>query len=270
MPVPTHWWKDPLMNFVMGLLISTDWKGDSYDYILVSVDWLTRMVHYEPVKVTINALELADVILDMVVWHHGLPDSIVSDRGSLFTSKFWSTLCYFLSIKQKLSTAFYPQTNGQTAWQKSTIEVYLRAFINFKQNDWARLLPIVKFAYNNTTNASTSQTPFELNYGYHPRISYKEKIDSCSKFKSADKLSVKLRELMIVCQKNFYHTQELQRRAHDKGVNLRSYALNNKIWLDSKYIKTKQNQKFKAKFFGLFWVLHPDRKQAYKLELPKK
>ena len=77
----------------MELPISTNWKGDSYDSILVIIDWLMKMVHYEPVKVTINALGLAEVILDVVVWHYGLPDSIVSDRGSLFTSKFWLLLC---------------------------------------------------------------------------------------------------------------------------------------------------------------------------------
>ena len=124
-----------MIDFVTGLSISTDCKGDSYDSILVIVDWLTKMVHYELVKVTIDAPGLAKVILDVVVRHHGLPDSIVSDRGSLFISKFWLSLCYFLDIKRRLSTAFHPQTNGQTKRQNSTMEAYLRAFINFEQND---------------------------------------------------------------------------------------------------------------------------------------
>ena len=114
-----------MIDFVTGLPISTNWKGDSYDSILVIVDRLTKMVYYEPVKVTIDAPGLAKVILDVVVWHYGLPDSIVSDRGSLFTSKFWSSLCYFLGIKQRLSTAFHPQTDGQTEQQNSTMEEYL-------------------------------------------------------------------------------------------------------------------------------------------------
>ena len=101
------------MDFVTGLPILTDWKGDSYDSILVIVNRLTKMVHYKPVKVTINAPGLAEVIIDVVVRHHGLPDSIVTDRGSLFTSKFWSSLCYFLGIKRRLFTVFHPQTDGQ-------------------------------------------------------------------------------------------------------------------------------------------------------------
>ena len=100
------------MDFVTGLPISTDWKGDSYNSILVIVNWLTKMVYYKPVKVTIDTPGLAEVIINVVVRHHGLPDSIITDQRSLFTSKFWSLLCYFFGINQKLSTAFYPQTDG--------------------------------------------------------------------------------------------------------------------------------------------------------------
>ena len=194
----------------------------------------------------------------------------MSDRGLLFTSKFWLSLCYFLGIKRRLSTAFHPQKDGQTKRQNSTIEAYLRAFVNFKQNDWARLLPMAELAYNNAKNASTGHTPFELNCGYHPRMLYEEDVDSRSKLKSADELLAELRELMIVYRENLYRAQELQKRAHDKDVKPTSYAPGDKVWLNSKYIKTKRNQKLKAKFFGPFRVLHPVGKQAYKLELPRK
>ncbi len=90
------------------------------------------MVHYVPVKVTIDTPGLAKVIIDVVVRHHGVPESIVTDRGLLFTSKFWSSLCYFLGIKRKLSTAFHPQTNSQTERQNSTMEAYLRVFVNWE------------------------------------------------------------------------------------------------------------------------------------------
>ena len=240
------------MDFVTGLPISTDWKGDSYDSILVIVDRLTKIVHYEPVKVTINASGLAEVIINVVVQHHRLLDLIVTNRGLLFTPKFWSLLCYFLGLKQKLSTAFHLQTNDQTERQNSTMEAYLRAFVNFEQNDWARLLPMAEFAYNNAKNASTGYTPFELNCGYHPRVSYEEDLDPRSKSRTAEELSSELRELMIVCQQNLHHAQELQKRAHNKGVKPRSYAPGEKVWLSSKYLKTKRNRKLEAKFLGLF------------------
>ena len=240
------------MDFVTSLPISTNWKGDSYDSILVIVDRLTKMVHYEPVKITIDAPGLAEVIIDVVVRHHGLPDSIVTDRGSLFTSKFWSSLCYFLGIKRRLFTAFHLQTDGQTERQNSTMEAYLRAFVNFKQNNWARLLPMAEFAYNNAKNASTGHTPLELNCGYHLCISCEEDTDPRSRSKTANELLAELQELMTVCRENLQHAQELQKRAHDKGVKPKSYAPGDKVWLNSKYIKTKQNQKLKAKFFRPF------------------
>ena len=98
------------------------------------------------------------------------------------------------------------------------------------------------------------------NCSYHPGILYKEKVNLHFQFNSADKLSEEFRELMIVYCENFYYAQELQKRAHDKGVKPRSYAPSKKVWLNSKYIKTKRNRKFEAKFFEPFWVLHLVRK----------
>ena len=123
------------MDFVTGLPILTNWKRDSYDFILVIVDRLTKMVHYKLVKIIIDAPGLAEIIIDVLVCQHGLSDLIVTDRGSLFTSKFWLLLCYFLGIKRRLSTAVHPQTDGQIKRQNSTIEAYLQAFVKFKQND---------------------------------------------------------------------------------------------------------------------------------------
>ncbi len=100
------------MNFITRLSISTNWKGEIYDSILVIVDQLTKLVYYEPVKVTIDALALAKVIIKAIVQYHGSLDSIVSDWDSIVTIKFWFLLCYFLSIKQKLFTTFHLQTNG--------------------------------------------------------------------------------------------------------------------------------------------------------------
>ena len=88
--------------------------------------------------------------------------------------------------------------------------------------------------------------------------------------KSADELSAELRELMFVYRENLHYAQKLQKQANDKSVKPRSYAPDNKVWLNSKYIKTKHNRKLGTKFFGPFWLLHLVGKQAYKLELPRK
>ncbi len=258
------------MDFVTGLPISADWKSYSYNSILVIVDRLTKMVHYEPVKVTIDAPSLAEVIIDVVVRHHRVPESIVTDRGLLFTSKFWSSLCYFLGIQKKQSTTFHPQTDDQTERQNSMMEAYLRAFVNLEQDDWARLLPMTEFAYNNAKNTSIGHSPFELNCGYHPRVSFKEDVNPRSRSRSTNELGKELRELIEVCYQNLIHGQELQKRAYDKGVKSCSYALGKKVWLNSKYIKTKSNKKLKSKFFRPFRVLYAIGKPAYKLELPTK
>ena len=125
LPVLTHCWKDLSIDFVMSLPISIDWKEDNYDSIFVIVNRPTKMVHYKLVKVIIDAPGLVEVIINIVVRHHGLFDSIVTNQGSLSTSKFWLLLCYFLGIKWRLSTNFYPQTDNQTKWQNSKMEIYL-------------------------------------------------------------------------------------------------------------------------------------------------
>ena len=104
---------------------------------------------------------------------------------------------------------------------------------------------MAEFAYKNAKNASTGYTPFKLNCGYHLCVSYKKEeiFDLRSKSKTIKELSSKLQELMIICQQNLYHIQELQKRAHNKGVKPQSEALGNKVWLNSKHLKTKRNCK---------------------------
>ena len=128
---------------------------------------------------------------------------------------------------------------------------------------------MAEFAYNNAKYASMTYMRFELNYGYHLYVSYEEDVDPYSRSKAADELIKKLRNLMAACRENLQHAQELQKRAYDKRTKPRSYAPSKKVWLNSKYIKTKRNRKQEAKFFGPFRVLHPVSSQAYKLKLPK-
>ena len=227
------------------------------------------MVHYKPVQTTITIPTPAKVILNVIVRPNGLPDSIVSDCDLVFTSKFWSSLCFFLSIKQRLSTAFHPQTDSQIEQQNSTMEAYLKAFVNYKKDNWARLLPMAKFAYNNAKHTSMGYTSFKLNCEYHPCVSYKKDVNPRSRSKTVNELTKELRNLMAAYKNNLQHAQELQKRAYDKGTKSRSYTPSEKVWLNSKYIKTKGNQKLETKFFGHFRVLHPVGSQAYKLELPK-
>jgi hypothetical protein len=115
-----------------------------------------------------NAEQFAGLFMQNVVRLHGVPAEIVSDRGSLFTSKFWSALCDLLGTKQRLSTAYHPQSDGQTERMNRTLEEMLRSYVASDQSDWDQLLPAAEFAVNNAWQASIQNTPFYLNYGQHP------------------------------------------------------------------------------------------------------
>ena len=111
---------------------------------------------------------------------------------------------------------------------------------------------MAEFAYNNAKNASAGHILFKLNCGYYLYISYKKDLDLRLKSKTTKKLSSELQNLIAVYQQNFYHAQKLQKQAHNKKVKPQSYILGNKVWLNSKHLKTNQNYKLKTKFFSLF------------------
>ena len=112
-------------------------------------------------------------------------------------------------------------------------------------------------------------TSFEFNYGYYLRIFYKENVNSYFRSKTVDELTKELKNLMAIYRKNLQHAQELQKQAYNKSTKSKSYVFVEKVWLNSKYIKTKYNRKIETKLFRLFQVLYPISSQTYKLKLPK-
>ena len=129
---------------------------------------------------------------------------------------------------------------------------------------------MVEFGYNNSKNASTGHISFELNCSYHPCVCFENKCNTHSRSSSVKKLAMALRKLMDICRQNFLNAQDLQKRAYDKERKSWNYAPGEKIWLISKQIKIKRDQKLEANFFRLFRVLYSVRKQVYKLELQAK
>jgi len=153
------------MDFITALPIS-----NGKDALWVIMDWVTKMGHFVVCHGTMNPEDLVDHFLWQVIRPHGLPSDIVSDRGSLFTSDFWKRVTKALGISRNLSTAFHLQTDGQMERANATLEQYLRAYCNYRQDDWERLLPIAEFCYYNTQTGTTKITPFFANYGYQPRF----------------------------------------------------------------------------------------------------
>jgi len=148
------------MDFVTGVPRSKD-HGD----IWVVVDRLTKQRRLVPCSTTVDARHLADLFLQHVFRLHGLPRTITSDRGPQFACAFWHRLCAQLGIEPRLSTAFHPQTDGQTERMNAVMEQYLRSYVKYLQDDWADWLPIAKFASNNHTSKTTTVSLFFANLG---------------------------------------------------------------------------------------------------------
>jgi hypothetical protein len=147
--------------------------ASKYTGILVIVDRLTKMPTYLPCRKDIDSPELAQMFFEHMICKRGVPDNIVTDRGKEITSRFWNRVCSHLSINHRVSTAFHPQTDGQTERQNQTMEQYLRGFCNYEQDNWVELLPLAEFAYNTSIHHSTCMTPFWANYHYHPSMQFK-------------------------------------------------------------------------------------------------
>jgi transposase InsO family protein len=166
LPIPEGRWEDISMDFIVELPRTK--KG--HDAILVVVDRLTKRAHFCPTTTDATAPDAARVFIDNIFRLHGLPRTIVSDRDSRFTSDFWRALFEILDVKLKLSTAYHPETDGQTERVNRTLEQVLRAYVGYRQDDWDRWLPLVEFAYNNAKQASTGLTPFYCDLGQHPLV----------------------------------------------------------------------------------------------------
>jgi transposase InsO family protein len=167
LPIPLRPWTHITCDFITGLP-----ECQGYDAVLTIVDRFSKMRHYIPCKKTIDAKQLARLFIVNVWRYHGLPNSIVSDRGAQFISAFWKEFCRILGIKVKLSTAYHPETDGQSENANKELEVHLRAFVNYHQDDWVDWLPTAEFSDNINENASTKVAPFVLSQGYLPRMSF--------------------------------------------------------------------------------------------------
>ncbi len=141
------------------------------DTLLVIIDHLSKQAHFIPTIKTLDAHGLAQLYISSIFKLHGLPSSIISDCDSLFTSSFWKELTTRLGIKQKLSTAFHPQTDTQTEHINQCVEQYLWNFCSYQQDDWVEWISLAEFQYNNLVHDATHTTPFYANFGFHPSFS---------------------------------------------------------------------------------------------------
>ena len=163
-PLPQSRWEQVTMDLITHLPPTST----GFDAIFVIVDRLTKMVHFVPTNTNVTAVQLAHLYINNVYRLHGLPEVIISDCDPKFTRNFWTELFKTLGTTLKLSTAYHPQTDGQTELVNRTLEQMLRAYVHRAHNDWDTYLALIEFAYNNSAQASTGLSPFFLNYGRHP------------------------------------------------------------------------------------------------------
>ncbi|KAK2362677.1 hypothetical protein QL285_087718 [Trifolium repens] len=159
--IPEWKWDSISMDFITGLP-KTRRKHDS---IWVIVDRLTKSAHFLPVRITDTAAKLTDVYIAEIVRLHGIPSSIVSDRDPKFTSHFWKTLHEALGTKLRLSSAYHPQTDGQTERTNQSLEDLLRACVLDDRGSWDDVLPLIEFTYNNSYHSTIGMAPYEALYG---------------------------------------------------------------------------------------------------------
>ena len=165
-PVPERPWQQVTMDMITALPTA----ASGHDSILVFVDRLTKMVHYVPCRKKMGAEETARLFKEHVFKYHGLPEAIIGDRDRRWNGSFWTSVFQSLGTKTRLSTAYHPQTDGQTERANRVLEETLRAFVHPHGDDWPDHLGNAEFAYNTSTHRGSGKSPFFVAYGYHPRV----------------------------------------------------------------------------------------------------
>ncbi len=146
-------------------------ESDNYDYLWVVICRLMLMVHLVPIRTTKKASDLTWLYVHKIVCLHGLPETIVSDHDSKFTSRFWCDTHKLLGTKLLMSTSFHPQTDGASERAIHSVAQILWAMVRPDQKDWTEKIPMTEFALNSAISSSSGFAPFKLNYGYPPSVS---------------------------------------------------------------------------------------------------
>ena len=244
------------MDFIVKLPLS-----DSYDTILTITDTFSKASIFVPCNETINAEQTAKLYATYVLPHYRLPRRIISDRNPRFTSAFSRELCRTLGISQNISTAYHPQTDGQSERTNQCLEQYLRIFVDYHQQNWALLLPLAQYTLNAWPNATTKKAPFELILGHIPKVH-----QSAKPFKSPS-VESRLQQLKQARKE----AEEALQKATDLTLPTRfkPYQIGDKVWLEGRNLTTTHpSSKLAPRRYGPFPITHVVSRTSYQLKLP--
>ena len=266
--IPDSRWHTVTMDFIMDLPMS----AGGFNAIMVLVDKLTKYVHLVPTLKTCTAEDVARLFLSNVYQYHGVPKVLISDRDPRFTSAFWKAFCKRLGIKPSYSTAFHPQSDGQTERCNRILEEVLRHFIDGEHRNWEDLLPLAAFAMNNAKSSTTGETPFYLNHGNHPATPISLGLPPGNMptldvvFQDLESTLTRIRSLMRSAQdRQKTYADSRFRRPH-------GFKAGDLVMLSTRNLKFKTGKKkFHPKYIGPFPIecmVGGDTPQAAKLTLP--
>jgi RNase H-like domain found in reverse transcriptase/Reverse transcriptase (RNA-dependent DNA polymerase)/Integrase zinc binding domain/Chromo (CHRromatin Organisation MOdifier) domain len=265
LPIPSQPWSSVSLDFIVELP-----KSAGFNAVLVVVDRLTKMSHFIPTNTTVNAEETANLYFRHVFKYHGFPEDIVSDRGTQFTSKFWSRLMSLCNIQRNMSTAYHPQSDGQTERVNQTLEQYLRIFCDYQQDNWQQLLTLAEFTYNNSKHSSTQVSPFYANFGYHPNFRLKTIHSQLTP--AAESFVEKLKDVHRELKDQLSNAQKNYEKYYNMKVeHAPNFVVGQRVWLLRRHIHTtRPSDKLDFKRLGPFQIkrIIGAGKLAIELDLP--
>jgi RNase H-like domain found in reverse transcriptase/Integrase zinc binding domain/Chromo (CHRromatin Organisation MOdifier) domain len=239
-----------------------------YDSIWTVTDKRGKLVHLAPTTATLDSEGLYHLYLQNVWKLHGLSDKIISDRGPQYASRFAKEANRNLGIETALSTAYHPQTDGQSERTNQEVEQALRTVVSFHQDDWVDWLPVVEFALNNRYHKSLKTTPFYANYGFHPHIGSLPRIET--PIESVEDFVSHLQQVQKDTAQALTQAAADMKRFYDKHRGpAPEFAIGQKVLLDNADLAiNRPSRKLAERRSGPFKVLAKVGTHAYRLELP--
>jgi hypothetical protein len=255
------------MDFIEGLPSS-----HAYSIILVVVDHFTQYRHFFPVKHPFTTATIAQIFLDNVVKLHGVPKSIVSDRDKVFTSVFWTELFKLLETDLKLTSAYHPQTDGQTEWVNQCLETFLRCAAQSTPKQRSKWLSLAELWYNTSFHTSLQCSPFKALYGAEKAMGMFPDILAVDHHDVAAMIREK-HMFSNMLKTHLTRAQNSMKQQADNKRSKRNFQVGDKVLLKLQpyvqgFVVQRPYPKLPYKFFGPYLIIEKIGSVAYKLQLP--